>query len=196
MKPTLPDSLSSHEFRGKRLFLAINLPPYVTDRLASLQEENLRGFHWVPPERFHLTLKFIGDIPGQLQPDIEAALEPIAVKAFLLPVEGTGSFPSTGKAHAVWVGLGNGHPHLFQLQKKIEDALFNIGIEPEKRIYNPHITLARVNQAADESVRQFLKRHQSFGAAPFKVEAFHLMRSEVREHRRVYVTERSWDLMA
>ncbi len=182
-------------FRGKRLFLAIKLPVYVKDSLASLREENLRGFHWVPPERLHLTLKFVGDFPGQLQPDLEAALDPIAVKPFLLPVESVGSFPATGKAHAVWAGLAGGHPRLFQLQKKIEDALFNIGIEPEKRIYHPHITLARVNRAADESVRQFLKRHQDFGAAPFKVDAFHLMRSEVRENRRIYVTERSWDLI-
>ena len=196
MKATPPDSLNRHNFRGKRLFLAISLPPYVKESLASLQEENLRGFNWVPPERFHLTLKYIGDFPGQLQPDLETAIDPIAVKAFLLPVEGTGSFPSIGKAHAVWAGLGSGHPHLFQLQKKIEDTLFNIGIEPEKRVYNPHITLARVNQAADESVRQFLKRHQHFGAAPFKVDSFHLIRSEVREKRRVYVTERSWDLLA
>lgn len=185
---------SHHEFRGKRLFLSIDVPDYVRDSLQSLYEENLRGFHWVPRERFHMTLKFIGDIPGQFQKDVEAALDPIRVQSFLLPIEGIGCFPTIGKPHAVWAGVSSAHPRLFQLHKRIDDALFGIGIEPEKRIYHPHITLARVNQAADESVRQFIKRHHDFGAAPFKVQAFHLLRSEVVEGRRVYETERTWEL--
>jgi 2'-5' RNA ligase len=186
---------AEHEFRGKRLFLAIDLPEYVRDSLETLCEESLKGFHYVPRERFHLTLKFIGDIPGQFQKDIEAAIDPIEVHSFLLPIEGLGSFPPNGHPHAVWAGVASAHPRLFQLHKRIEDALFSIGIEPEKRIYHPHITIARVNHAADETVKQFLKRHPDFGAAPFKVEEFHLLQSAVIEGRRVYTRERTWPLL-
>lgn len=184
-----------HAFRGKRLFLSIEVPEYVKDSIEGIREEGLKGFHWVPRERFHLTLKFIGDIPGQFQEEVEKAIDPIEVHTFLLPIEGIGSFPPIGKSHAVWAGLGNGHPRLFQLHKRIEDALFAIGIEPEKRIYHPHVTVARVNQAAEETVRQYIKRHQDFGAAPFKVEAFHLMRSEVLEGKRSYAVEKTWPLL-
>jgi 2'-5' RNA ligase len=182
-------------FRGKRLFLAIELPEYVKDRLATLCEEDLKGFHYVPRERFHLTLKFIGDIPGQLQEDVEAAIDPIEVHSFLLPIEGLGSFPPNGRSHAVWAGVSSAHPRLFQLHKRIEDALFNIGIEPEKRIYHPHITIARVNHAAEETIKQFLKRHPDFGAAPFKVDEFHLLQSQLIDGRRVYTRERTWPLL-
>lgn len=181
------------EFRGKRLFLAIELPGYLRDCLAVLRTP-LKGFHWVDPERFHLTLKFIGDVPGQFQPTIEDALEAVEVGTFMLPVEGLGRFPDRGRPHAVWAGLSRGHPRLFQLHKRIDDALFGIGIEPEKRIYTPHITLARVNQAAPETVRQFLKREQDFGAPPFLVDAFHLYRSELIDGRRTHTLERTWDL--
>ena len=182
-------------FRGKRLFLSIDVPDYVKDSLVTLTEEGLKGFHYVPRERFHLTLKFIGDIPGQFQEEVEAAIDPIEVHQFFLPIEGLGSFPAMGHPHAVWAGFSSAHPRLFQLHKRIEDALFNIGIEPEKRIYHPHITIARVNHAADETVKQFLKRHPDFGAAPFKVEEFHLMQSEVIEGRRAYHKERTWPLL-
>jgi 2'-5' RNA ligase len=181
-------------FRGKRLFLSIDVPEYVKDSLETLSGDPQKGFHYVPRDRFHLTLKFIGDVPGQFQKDIEAAIDPIDVHAFLLPIEGLGSFPPKGHPHAVWAGCSSAHPRLFQLHKRIEDALFNIGIEPEKRIYHPHITIARVNHAADETVKQFLKRHPDFGAAPFKVEAFHLMQSELIEGVRVYHKERTWAL--
>lgn len=185
----------SPTFRGKRLFLAIDLPDYVKDSLAAVTGENLKGFHYVPWERFHLTLKFIGDIPGQFQEEIEAAIGGIEVHQFLLPIEGLGSFPPIGHPHAVWAGVGSGHPRLFQLHKRIEDTLFNIGIEPEKRIYHPHITIARVNHAADETVKQFLKRHPGFGAAPFRVSEFHLLRSEQIRGVRVYTRERTWELL-
>lgn len=181
------------QFRGKRLFLAIDLPDYDRSSLAPLAEP-LKGFHWTPPERFHLTLKFLGDVPGQWQERIENALDPIAVESFFLPIRGVGKFPEKGKPHAVWAGLGTGHPRLFQLQKRIEDALFQIGIEPSPRIYRPHLTLARVSQASPETVRQFLKRHDAFEAAPFRVEAFHLYESEMRDGRRHYTLARSWPL--
>jgi 2'-5' RNA ligase len=84
---------------------------------------------------------------------------------------------------------------LFQLQKRIEDALFNIGIEPERRLYQPHITVARVNHASPETVRQYLKRHKEFATAPFKVEAFHLFRSEQTNGQRTYTRERTWPLL-
>lgn len=183
-----------HGFRGKRLFLSIDLPEYVKDSLSQLCTEEQKGFHFVPRERFHLTLKFIGDIPGQFQPQIERAIDPIQVHPFLLPIEGLGVFPPIGHPHAVWAGVASAHPRLFQLHKRIEDALFNIGIEPEKRIYHPHITIARVNHAADETIRQYLKRHPDFGAAPFHVDCFHLMRSEVIDGRRCYSVERTWKL--
>jgi len=181
-------------FRGKRLFLAIDLPDYLKDRLSQMKEV-CKGFHWVRPELMHITLKFIGDIPGQFQPKIEEAIDPIEVHPFMIPVEGLGVFPHMGKPHAIWAGVRNGHPHLYQLQKKIDDALFSIGIEPERRIYIPHITLARVSNASPETVKQYLKRHHDFATAPMKVEEFHLIRSELKDERRHYTTEKTWPLL-
>lgn len=183
-------------FRGRRLFLAIEIPDYVKERLALLRDDRRKGFHWLPPERLHLTLKFIGEMPGQMQERIEKAVTEAAegVEPFFLPVEGVGRFPPRGQPHAVWAGLGTGHPRLFQLVKHIEDALFNIGIEPERHVYQPHITLARTSHASPEGVRQFLKEHAAFGTAPFKVEHFVLFESTVREGLRHYIPQRVWPL--
>ena len=182
------------EFRGSRLFVAIELPDYIKEALSKLSETRRKGFHWVSRERLHLTLRFIGELPGQFQPEIESALADLAVTPFFLPVQGVGKFPPKGAPHAVWAGLGSGHPHLFQLKKKIEDALFRIGIEPEKRLYHPHITLARVSHAAPETVRQFLKEFTAFEAPPFRVERYALFRSESIDDRRVHSLQQTWEL--
>lgn len=179
---------------AKRLFLAVALPDYIKESLGRLQEGSQPGFHWVPWDQLHLTLRFIGDVPGQAQPEIEKALDDLTVRPFLLPVEGVGRFPEKGSARVLWAGLGNAHPHLFQLKKRMEDALFQIGLEPEKQIYRPHLTLARVNKPAVETVKQFLKRHHDFAAPPFRVESFTLYWSVVREGRRLHLPERVWPL--
>ncbi len=178
--------------RGTRLFVAVPLPEYTKTALAHLRHDRWTGFHWVDEDNYHLTLRFIGDVPGQFQEDIEAALGTVSVEPFLLPVEGVGRFPGKGRPHAVWAGLGSAHPRLFSLKKQIEDALFRIGLEPEKRAYQPHLTIARVNHAAEETVRQFLKEHAGFGAAPFRVENFCLYSSELRPEGRLHIEQRTW----
>jgi len=184
---------TEHAFRGRRLFVAIDLPEHLRERLARLQEP-LKGFNWVTAERLHLTLKFIGDVPGQFQPEIERALDTFHVGSFILPVQGVGCFPCEERAHAVWVGLGNGHPRLFQLHKRINDALFAIGIEPDRHVFQPHVTIARVNAASHETVRQFLKRHREFEAAPFRPAEFGLYHSLELDGHRHYALQKAWPL--
>ncbi|MCH8474385.1 MAG: RNA 2',3'-cyclic phosphodiesterase [Opitutales bacterium] len=186
---------SERPIRGKRLFVAVPVPEYVKEALSGLQERRRKGFHWVAPERFHLTLRFIGDLPGQLQEDIEKVLAEVRVAPFILPLEGVGRFPPKGPPHAVWAGVGGGHPLLFQLKKKIEDGLFQLGIEPEKRVYQPHLTVARVNHAAEETVRQFLKENQDFAATPFKVESFCLYQSDRSSGELQHIVERCFPLV-
>ncbi len=187
-------SPGERELRGTRLFVAVPLPDYTKAALARLRDDRWKGFHWVGDDHFHLTLRFIGDVPGQFQESIESALDTVSAEPFFLPVEGIGRFPDKGRPHAVWAGLGSAHPRLFSLKKQIEDALFRIGLEPEKRVYQPHLTIARVNHAAEETVRQFLKEHADFGGAPFRVEEFHLYSSELRPEGRLHLEQRKWTL--
>ena len=93
---------AEHEFRGKRLFLAIDLPEYVRDSLETLCEESLKGFHYVPRERFHLTLKFIGEVEDTIIADICTAVD-IAVtdrSPFEFEIADCGSFPPKGVARS------------------------------------------------------------------------------------------------
>ena len=58
-----------------------------------------------------------------------------------------GCFPAHEQAKVIRVGVRSGHPHLFQLKKKIEDVLFDIGIEPDSRVYQPRITDCHVQRS-------------------------------------------------
>ena len=108
----------------RRLFIAIPLPDSVRKQLTSLYEP-IRGIVWTRPEQLHLTLRFLGEVDESLVAPLEDSLTTVRVEPFLLPVEGTGSFPLRGPARVVWVGIGAGHPRLYQLRQQLDDALLS-----------------------------------------------------------------------
>ncbi len=57
-----------------RLFVALDLPWELRQRLAMLSGAGIPGARWVPPENYHVTLRFIGETPGYLAEDIDQAL--------------------------------------------------------------------------------------------------------------------------
>ncbi|MGF1484939.1 MAG: RNA 2',3'-cyclic phosphodiesterase [Opitutales bacterium] len=158
----------------RRLFVAIELPGYVREALTRIQEP-LAKVAWTPEPNFHLTLKFIGEASAGFEEAALAAFEKAQFQSFMLEVSGVGRFPEKGNPQVLWAGLGTAHPVLFQLQQRIESDLFNLGLDPGKRAFMPHITLARCNGLSAEQARQYLKRHETFGTAPFRVESYVLL---------------------
>jgi 2'-5' RNA ligase len=49
-----------------RLFIAIELPPPVSQALSSLQDrlQAARPVRWIKPAQIHLTLQFLGETPA------------------------------------------------------------------------------------------------------------------------------------
>src|ERR1043166_1761903 len=139
------------EVSTKRLFVSLELPPAVTEQLAEL-DPHLRGVRWLAPEQMHLTLSFLGDVSHDIQETLEKNLEAVAWKAFFLPISGLGTFPGKGRPNILWVGVGTGHPHLFQLHKRVQEAAIQAGLEPDLRSFHPHITLARCRDVSAESI--------------------------------------------
>ncbi len=177
----------------KRLFVCIELPEFVREALGGL-ETRLRGFRWTRSENLHLTLKFIGEVDTPLTDDITEALSAIKVEPFILALKEVGCFPGQRRPRIVWVGAGGGHPHLFQLQGKVDNTLTALGIEPEKQSYSPHITIARCGESSPESVRQLLKKNREFETAPFNVAEFALYRSELSSDGVIHTPEAKWKL--
>jgi len=177
----------------ERLFFALPMPEYVAASLARLRED-IRGFRWILPENYHLTLFFLGETDPETAKEIRKAVSTIEVVPFFLPISGIGHFPPRGDPSVLFAGVGNGHPHLFQLQHRLTDLLFNRGFDPGERAWNPHITLARCSGVSKEAVHQFEKKHADFETAPMKVDEFLLLSSEKRGTRRLFSVVESFPL--
>lgn len=173
---------------GKRLFVAIDLPAIVKDSLVRLDPQ-IRGVRWLPAEQMHLTLSFLGLVEQRTEEKLRDKLSAIRWSAFFLPLTGVGTFPSRGRPNIIWVGVGTGHPHLFQLHKRVQDAALAAGLEPDLRPWHPHITLARCRDVSVEAVRPFLKKHADYDAGMIHVESFCLNSSVLTPAGSVYTQE-------
>jgi RNA 2',3'-cyclic 3'-phosphodiesterase len=173
---------------AKRLFVSIELPEFVTKLLAEL-DPHLRGVRWLEPRQMHLTLSFLGNVSSETQARLMEKLRAISWKSFFLPLVGLGTFPSKGWPKIVWIGVGTGHPHLFQLHKRVQEALLAVGLEPDLRAFHPHVTLARCRDLSPQTIRPFLKAHAAFDAGMIHVESFCLSSSELTPAGSVYTRE-------
>jgi 2'-5' RNA ligase len=176
-----------------RLFVALRPTAPARAALTGLME-GLDGVRWTPPEQLHLTLRFIGPVDEPARERIESALARVAVRRFLLDLEGVRGFPPRGTPAILWAGVGRGHPLLHQLRQQVDDQLLTTTMAIALRPFEPHLTFARVREAAPVAVSHWLKRHHEFAGPTWPVDAFHLMASEPRPGGSAYRVLRSYAL--
>ncbi len=132
-----------------RCFLAIALDPALQTALEG-EVERLRQagakVSWVPPERMHLTLIFLGEIAAARLETAAGIMDRVAktVPAFQVRVEGIGSFGSPARPRVIWAGIPAAPQALFALHQGLNDGLSQRGFEVERKAYTPHLTLGRV----------------------------------------------------
>ena len=137
----------------RRIFVAVALAPALLAAVSGMRarlaeaESTLR---WVPPENLHFTLKFLGGItPPQLTGVVAAAREVAArTQRFSITLAGLGAFPSARRPRVVWAGVSSGADHLVALAEHLDVVLRPAHASREDRPFRPHLTIARVRDAA------------------------------------------------
>ena len=164
-----------------RAFVALPLPEPVRQKLNLLQYL-LPLPRRVPPGNLHLTLVFLGELPGPVLEDAHHALEGLRAPGFALRLRGVGSFGAPPRL--VFVGA-DPCPALDHLQRKVETAVRRAGVAPDRRRFNPHVTLARLDPrrpgTEDERARlgAAIAGNADFSVGPFAVDGFALFRSHL-----------------
>jgi 2'-5' RNA ligase len=172
-----------------RAFIAIELPDEIKGELGRIQSKlktpGQDYVRWVDPNGIHLTLKFLGDTPQDKITDITAAMTSSVqgVQPFNLSIKGLGVFPNPNRTQVAWVGLVGELDTLSKLQKQLEANLEKLGFAAEKRLFSPHLTLARLrNQALPLERQAFGKLISETGFTSdkvLKVSAISLMKSQL-----------------
>ena len=141
-----------------RLFVAAEIGERLAGRAADLIREVEKRvadaaprarLTWLVADRLHITIKFIGEVDDVRSAAILTALRPpLDVESFDLTLAGLGAFPKNGPPRVLWIGTEPGRDGLIAVEREISSRLRTLAIPPESRPYSPHLTLARVREAA------------------------------------------------
>lgn len=134
-----------------RLFIAIGAQELSFDPEISLKKlkTNLKmkeiEFRWVPQKNYHITLNFLGEVEPEKLPELKSMLHELVQGhgPFSLKLDGLGAFPSLKEGRVIWMDVQNSKL-LRSLQEDGEQRLEALGYQLEKRVYKPHLTLARL----------------------------------------------------
>lgn len=145
-----------------RVFLAAELPRDARDVLAASIEELRKqeddGVRWADPASLHLTLKFCGEVPEDRIEELtqRCAARARGVEPFEVAIAGLGAFPSAREARVLWAGVVDGVSELARMARKLDTACTKLGVERERRPYQPHLTLGRLRQPRRVAVEKLV----------------------------------------
>ena len=172
--------------------MGIELPWTLRERLDDLGG-GVPGARWLPAENLHLTLRFIGETPKYRAEEIDLAMAALRGRGFPLVMAGVGVFEKAGRTLSLWAGVER-NPALDHLQNKIETALQRAGLEPERRRFTPHVTLARLDNSPPDKLAAFMQARNLFRADPVPVTHFTLFSSQLGKEASVYTAEVEYPL--
>jgi 2'-5' RNA ligase len=176
-----------------RLFTGLEIPADIGRTLSDLRG-GLPGARWIDPENYHVTLRFIGDIDGIAASEIAFTLERINRKPFEVALQGLSSFGGK-KPRAVVASVVPSRP-LMDLQADLERLMRRFGLDPEGRKFIPHVTLARLRDASNQDVAEYLSLRGYFPTRSFMASRFVLFSSRASVGGGPYVVEDTYALSA
>jgi len=127
-----------------RLFFALVPEADVRRALAALAADVARAAGGRAPraQNLHLTVAFLGDVPGDHVPAVLdfGARAAAGTGAFVLALDRVGSFRDAGIA---WAAAQVIPPPLQRIFEALREGMQAEGLRVERRAFHPHVTLAR-----------------------------------------------------
>ncbi len=172
-----------------RCFIAIDVDNFFSEVLDELQ--TISGLKVVASENLHITLKFLGEIQESMASKIYASMQQALrdFKSFEIDFSGMGVFPSKRYIRVIWVGIDKNKEKLIEMQKFIDQKLFeDFNFKKEKR-FEPHLTVARVKFLKEkQKIINVISKFENRKFGEFKVEKVRLKKSILMPKGPIYTT--------
>ncbi len=171
-----------------RCFIALNIPNeikgYILEEIESV--DPLRKLRWEKSSKFHLTLKFLGDVEEDKIEQIKNVLENFVSgkNPVGLTLEKFGTFYRDKKLSVLWAGFKRSE-QLSGYQSELDGMLKGIGFETERRKFLPHLTLYRVKQNSDTKILKRFENHK-IKSVNFVADEILLLKSILKPSGSVY----------
>jgi 2'-5' RNA ligase len=166
----------------KRLFVAIKINP--DKELLRVYNEIRRRCHagkikWVDVNLFHLTLKFLGETPGEDVNTITNVLKEVAGSSsgFSFDLKGLGIFGSSYRPRIIRANVEN-NTQLKAFGNTVLSKLEKAGFPSDRQNFVPHLTLGRIKYIQDKKMLQeIISEYQIVLFQTVRIEEFILYES-------------------
>lgn len=183
-----------------RTFIALPLGPELKSMMARTQSELREAgadVKWETPDKFHITLKFLGNTETALMQKLteNLLLSLGELPAFDVSYEGVGGFPNIVRPNVVWIGT-TPNSELKRLQEIVEQSCCALGFPRDNRPFHAHVTLGRVkgNRGLDGLTAKL--KSVTFDASIARCSDIHIMRSDLKPAGSVYTLLKSIPLVS
>jgi RNA 2',3'-cyclic 3'-phosphodiesterase len=187
-----------------RAFLAVPPDPDWADsasRLIAGIRPAMPDASWTRPETWHVTLRFLGNVSRE---ELAAFAESVGRAVSGIPSAGLRSgesvvFPPRGPARVLGVGFrsAEGGDRLAEAASAAERCARAIGLEPERRRFHPHVTLARLRRPWPPSaVESFRGEVGAWKFPTWPLGRFVLYESRLEAGGAVHTPAAEWTLRA
>jgi 2'-5' RNA ligase len=173
-----------------RLFTGLETPGDISLRL-SLLRGGVSGAKWIEPDDYHLTLSFIGNVDDSVERSLVEELAGVQAPQLAVRLVELRSFGGDRPRSIVAAAELSGG--LADLQAANDRALWRAGVEPERRKFTPHVTLARVKGASAYGVAGYLSE-RSIQPIEFIATRFVLYSARTSQGGGPYVVEAAYPL--
>ncbi|MFO7448396.1 MAG: RNA 2',3'-cyclic phosphodiesterase [Ignavibacteriaceae bacterium] len=130
-----------------RLFIALKIPDDIKKQIITFRNEihtSSIKLKWEPEEKLHLTLKFIGEVPGNILDEIISSVSFInEYRKFLCSFTGFGFFYKKRDPKILWAGF-RVEDSLIELAARLNMHFTSFSIPAEDRKFKAHLTLLRI----------------------------------------------------
>jgi len=184
----------------KRLFIAIKIIPdeNMLKQYYSLREAlSDNKIVWVEPDKFHLTLKFLGDTSQDsiniVNNIIIDTLE--SKRSFDIEFKNTGIFGSKYDPRVIWFGISENHEFL-KLGNDLLNNLHDGGFKRDRQNFVPHLTIGRIKRIEDKMFfNRMISNFRNVYLQRFTINKVILYESILRKEGPVYKVVSSYELI-
>ena len=115
-------------------------------------QDKRQKFRWLPPENYHLTLVFSGDVESTILSGLQFALERKLESTKEVPLTISAITPFPFSRPRIAAALVEHTAELLQLQRDCLNCVRKCGITPENRRFVPHVTLGRLKPQVGKTI--------------------------------------------
>lgn len=133
------------------------------------------------PERWHITVAFLGDVAVEQIDGVTSVLAAVASGSAAVPLRivGGGSF-NRGPGTVLWAGLGGDVDALAALARRVRRELRRVRVRSDRKPYRPHLTIARPgDRIARDLVKADVATLAAYQGPEWTASELRLMRSHL-----------------